>query len=142
MFNFLANLNPQDLLAALDELRASAAQMKCLEDRLAAIQRLLEYEFGQPVRDVPAHDPRNLPFVVQITAGRVDLQAGLGKLATRGHIANIGDNLAHLFFETRGKRVGPYTLVPGAALDLSFALEILEVQADTSGPTNIQVFAQ
>jgi len=142
MFNFLANLNPQELLAALDELRASAAQMKCLEDRLAAIQRMLEYEFGQPVRDVPAHDPRNLPFVVQIAAGRVDLQAGLGKLATRGHIANIGDNPAHLFFETRGKRVGPYTLIAGAALDLSFALEILEVQADTSGPTNIQVFAQ
>ncbi|WP_337871167.1 hypothetical protein [Meiothermus sp.] len=142
MFNFLANLNPNDLLAALDELRTSVAQMKCIDDRLAAVQRMLEYEFGSPVRDLPAHDPRNLPFIVQVPSGRVELAAGLGKLATRGHIANIGDNPAHLFFENQGKRVGPYTLVAGAALDISFALEALDVQADTSGPTMVQIFAQ
>lgn len=142
MFNFLANLNPNDLLAALDELRASAAQMKCIDDRLAAIQRMLEYEFGSPVRDLLAHDPRNLPFIVQVPGGRVEVAAGLGKLATRGHVANIGDNPAHLYFENRGKRVGPYTLLVGAGLDFSFALEALEVQPDTSGPTVVQIFAQ
>ena len=142
MFNFLANLNPQELLAALDELRASAAQMKCLEDRLAAIQRLLEYEFGQPVRDVPAHDPRNLPFVVQIAAGRVDLQAGLGKPATRGHIVNIGEARAAIWFETGAQRVGPYYLLPAAALDLSWALEILEVREAGEGPVKVQLLMQ
>ncbi|GIW36284.1 MAG: hypothetical protein KatS3mg073_0429 [Meiothermus sp.] len=141
MFNFLANLNPNDLLAALDELRASAAQMKCIEERLAAMQRMLEYEFGSPVRDLPAHDPRNLPLIAQITAGLVDVQAGLGKPATRGHIANVGDNPADLYFHARGKRVGPYKLLSGATLDLSFALEQLEVIPDPAG-TVVQIHLQ
>lgn len=141
MFNFLANLNPQDLMAALEELRASAAQMKCIDDRLAAVQRMLEYEYGSPVRDLPAHDPRNLPLVAQITSGKVDVQAGLGKVATRGHVANIGDNPADLYFYTRGKRVGPYKLLSGATLDLSFALEQLEIVPDPAG-TIVQIFFQ
>lgn len=141
MFNFLANLNPQDLMAALDELRASAAQMKCMDDRLAAMQRMLEYEFGSPVRDLRAHDPRNLPLIAQLNAGQVDVQAALGKPATRGHMANIGDNPADLYFYARGKRVGPYTLLAGATLDLSFALEQLEIVPDPAG-TVVQIFFQ
>ncbi|MDW8480595.1 MAG: hypothetical protein RML14_01535 [Meiothermus sp.] len=141
MFNFLANLNPNDLMAALEELRASAAQMKCIEERMAAIQRMLEYEFGSPVRELPAHDPRNLPLIAKLTAGRVDVQAALGKPATRGHMANLGDNPADLYFESRGKRVGPYTLLAGATLDLSFALEALEIVPDPAG-TTVQIFFQ
>lgn len=143
MFNLLANLNPNDLLAALDELRASAAKMTCIDDRLAAMQRMLEYEFGSPVRGLPAHDPRNLPLIVQIPSGKVDIQAALGKPATRGHLANIGDNPANLYFESRGKRVGPYALLPGATLDLSFALEAVEVipLPDPAG-TVVQIFFQ
>lgn len=141
MFNFLGNLNPNDLLTALDELRASAAQMKCMDDRLAAIQRMLEYEFGKPVKDLPAHDPRNLPLIAQITAGQVDVQAALGKPATRGHMANIGDNLADLYFYARDKRVGPYKLLAGATLDLSFAIEQVEIVPDPAG-TVVQIFFQ
>lgn len=141
MFNLLGNLNPNDLLAALEELRKSAADMACMREEIQALRRTLEYEFGQPVRDIVAHDPRTLPLIEQITGGKVDVQGVLGKPATRGHLANIGDNAANLWFESRSRRAGPYTLLPGATLDLSFALEAVEVVPD-SGGTVVQIFFQ
>ncbi|MCL6527654.1 MAG: hypothetical protein K6T57_12330 [Thermaceae bacterium] len=142
MFNLLGNLNPQDLMNALGELRSAADQMRCIVDEIRALRRTLEYEYGQPVRDIPAHDPRKLPLIAQLGAGQLDLQAGLGKPATRGHILNLGSAKANLYFERGPDRVGPYTLLAGAVLDLSFVVERLEVTEAGDGPVGVQVFAQ
>jgi hypothetical protein len=75
-------------------------------------------------------------------AKRVDVAGLLGKPATRGHVVNIGDARAALWFETGAQRVGPYYLLPAAALDLSWALEILEVRDAGEGPAKVQILMQ
>lgn len=141
MLGALANLNPADLKLLLDELRQSAARIQCIEESLLALRRMLEYEHGIPVRELVAHDPRNAPLIAQIVTGRLDVQGALGKLPTRGHLSNVGDHPLDLIFEVRGRRVGPYRLLAGATLDISFALEAVTAQTVTT-PSRLQVFAQ
>lgn len=138
----LANLpgRLQEALAALRE------DMACLKDQLGAVQRTLEYEFGRPRRDLQGHDPARMPLIAQVQVEgetrRIDVTGLLGKPATRGHIVNIGDAKARLWFTFGPQRVGPYILLPAAALELSFALEVLEVSDAGEGPAVVEFLLQ
>ncbi|VCU53809.1 hypothetical protein TTHN1_01595 [Thermus thermophilus] len=129
--------------AALDELRA---EMACVKESLQAIERILGYEYGRPARGLMGHDPYRLPLIAQVDAGaqptRVDLAGLLGKLATRGHVVNIGDAKVRIWFVSGAQRVGPYILLPSAAVELSFALEALEVADAGEGPSRVQLLMQ
>ncbi|ACV05054.1 hypothetical protein [Thermus phage P23-77] len=150
MFNLLG-LKPEDIQKMGGTLQGAFSQMQadmaCVKDQLAAIQRTLEYEFGRPRRDLQGHDPARMPLVAQVAVGAgearaVDVTGLLGKPATRGHIVNIGDTRAALWFSFGPQRVGPYILLPAAALDLSFALEVLEVGGAGEGPAVVQILFQ
>ncbi|WP_240307582.1 hypothetical protein [Thermus caldifontis] len=138
----MANL-PQRVQEALTGLRDDLA---CLKDQLGAIQRTLEYEFGRPRRDLQGHDPARMPLVAQVQVEaetrRIDVTGLLGKPATRGHIVNIGDAKALLWWTFGPQRVGPYVLLPAAAVELSFALEVLEVSDAGEGPAVVQLLLQ
>lgn len=138
----LASL-PQRFHEALAALRED---MACLKDQLGAVQRTLEYEFGRPRRDLQGHDPARMPLVAQVLVEgevqRIDVTGLLGKPATRGHIVNIGDAKARLWFTFGPQRVGPYILLPAAALELSFALEVLEISDAGEGPVVVQFLMQ
>jgi hypothetical protein len=143
----ILGIKPEEIAQKFEEvLKNLDGRMGCLEDRLAAIQRVLEYEYGRPRREVAGHDPARLPLIAQLEAAgeakRVDVAGLLGKPATRGHVVNIGDAKAALWFETGAQRVGPYYLLPAAALDLSWALEILEVGDAGEGPAKLQILMQ
>ena len=146
----LLGLKPEEiqrLIAELQEaLKALKGEMACMRDFLEAIERILGYEYGRPSRALMGHDPLRLPFIAQVEASgeakRVDVAGLLGKPATRGHVVNIGDARAALWFETGSQRVGPYYLLPAAALDLSWALEILEVRDAGEGPAKVQILLQ
>ncbi len=120
--------------------------LACLKDAIAAIQRTLEYEFGRPRRDLQGHDPARMPLVAQVLVEgevrRIDVTGLLGKPATRGHIVNIGDAKARLWFTFGPQRVGPYILLPAAAVELSFALAVLEVSDAGEGPASVQLLLQ
>lgn len=120
--------------------------LACLKDAIAAIQRTLEYEFGRPRRDLQGHDPARMPLVAQVLVEgevrRIDVTGLVGKPATRGHIVNIGDAKARLWFTFGPQRVGPYILLPAAALELSFALEVLEISDAGEGPVVVQFLMQ
>ncbi len=120
--------------------------LACLKDAIAAIQRTLEYEFGRPRRDLQGHDPARMPLVAQVLVEgevrRIDVTGLLGKPATRGHIVNIGDAKARLWFTFGPQRVGPYILLPAAAVELSFALAVLEVSDVGEGPVAVQILMQ
>ncbi|MFD3005138.1 hypothetical protein [Thermus tengchongensis] len=146
MFNLLG-VKPDELIAqAQGAVKALDERLACVEDRLAAIQRTLEYEYGRPRRDVAGHDPARLPLIAQIPAGdtphRLELVGLLGKPATRGHLVNIGDSKARIWFTLGSSRVGPYVLLPAAALDLSFIVDGVEIADAGEGPTTLQVLFQ
>ncbi|MCX7602400.1 MAG: hypothetical protein N2Z75_10740, partial [Meiothermus sp.] len=112
MFNLLG-MKPEEIITqAQSAVKALEEKLACLEDRLAAIQRTLEYEYGRPRRDVAGHDPARLPLISQIpaeaTPHRLELAGLLGKPATRGHVVNIGDARARVWFAFGPQRVGPY----------------------------------
>jgi len=146
----LLGLKPEEvqrLIAELQEaIRALKGEMACIKASLEAIERILGYEYGRPSRALMGHDPMRLPLIAQVEAAgeakRVDVAGLLGKPATRGHVVNIGDAKAALWFETGSQRVGPYYLLPAAALDLSWALEILEVRDAGEGPAKVQILMQ
>lgn len=145
MFNL--GVKPEELVrqgqAALDELRA---EMACMRESLQAIERILGYEYGRPARNLLGHDPARMPLVAQVLVEgevrRIDVTGLLGKPATRGHIVNIGDAKARLWFTFGPQRVGPYILLPAAAVELSFALEALEVSDAGEGPASVQFLLQ
>lgn len=146
MFNLLG-VKPEELVrqgqAALDELRA---EMACMRESLQAIERILGYEYGRPARNLLGHDPARMPLVAQVLVEgevrHIDVTGLLGKPATRGHIVNIGDAKARLWFTFGPQRVGPYILLPAAAVELSFALEVLEVSDAGEGPASVQFLLQ
>ena len=146
----LLGLKPEEiqrLIAELQEaLKALKGEMACMKASLEAVERILGYEYGRPSRALIGHDPLRLPLVAQVEASgeakRVDVAGLLGKPATRGHVVNIGDAKAALWFETGSQRMGPYYLLPAAALDLSWALEILEVRHAGEGPAKVQIMMQ
>ena len=149
MLNLLG-LKPEEIQRQVSGVQSAFQQMQadmaCLKDQLGAIQRTLEYEFGRPRRDLQGHDPARMPLVSQInvvgTPITVDVMGLLGKPATRGHIVNIGDARASLWFTYGSQRAGPYILLPAAAIDLSFALQILEVGEAGEGPCTVQILLQ
>ena len=117
-------------------------------DALTAIQRMLAYEHGLPVRDVPPHDPRRLPFVHRaenVADVRVNVAPALGKPATRGEVMNYGTAKALIVFI---KRNGPieetveYLLPPGTTLSTSWFYDALEIKDAGEGPVSVQVLAQ
>lgn len=146
MFNLLG-MKPEEIITqAQSAVKALEEKLTCLEDRLAAIQRTLEYEYGRPRRDVAGHDPARLPLISQIpaeaTPHRLELAGLLGKPATRGHLVNLGDNKAQVWFSYGSSRVGPYILLPAAAVEISFLAELVEIAEAGDGPTVVQVFFQ
>lgn len=127
-------------------------KLECIEQQLSALQRMLGYEYGRPVREVSAHDPRSLPSIHRLqllanTNHEIDLTAELAKPATRGHITNIGNNPATIVFMTfsqRAERImtsGPYVLMPGTTLDVSFFVERIRVSAGAN-PVDVQIYVQ
>jgi len=146
----LLGLKPEEiqrLIAELQEaLKALKGEMACMKASLEAVERILGYEYGRPSRALMGHDPLRLPLIAQVEASgetkRVNVAGLLGKPATRGHIVNIGEARAAIWFETGAQRVGPYYLLPAAALDLSWALEILEVREAGEGPVKMQLLMQ
>ena len=135
--------------AAIASGRARAEQIACALEDLA---RVLASEYGQPIRDgsAPAHSPARLPHLqlVELPAAgvlSVDLEAALGKPATRGHVANIGDAEVGLrFVGLRGEEPsGRYYLPAGGVLDFSsWVVRRLEVAADPAEAARAQVLAQ
>ena len=119
-----------------------------ITDTLAAQERMLAYDHGLPVRDVPPHDPRRLPFVhraEQATNVQLNIAPALGKPVTRGHVINYGTAKALLVFirtsNGREERV-EYLLPNGAALDFSWFFDALEIKDAGEGPVDVQVLAQ
>ncbi len=146
----LLGLKPEEiqrLIAELQEaIRALKGEMACIKASLEGVERTLSYEYGRPSRALMGHDPLRLPLIAQVEAAgeakRVDVAGLLGKPATRGHVVNIGDARAAIWFGIGAQRVGPYYLLPAAALDLSWALEILEVRDAGEGPAKVQILMQ
>ncbi len=140
----------EKLESALGDIRA---EVGCLKDEAQATRRVLEYEYGRPVELLQGHDPRVLPELVQAspTANEtttINLRAVLrGKPATRGHILNRGNYTALCWFvredAAERTRVGPYYLLANASLEITWALDQLEIQRENSAnAVNIQVFVQ
>lgn len=141
----------QEDLAALpsrlqEALQSLQAEMACIKENLAGIQRTLEYEFGRPRKDLQGHDPARMPLIAQVEVEgevrRVDLVGLLGKPATRGHVVNIGDARARVWFAFGPQRVGPYILLPQAAVELSFVVDTIEVSDGGEGRVNVQLLMQ
>lgn len=136
------------LAAAVCGIRDELSQVRQgLED----VKASLGYEFGKKAEGVAPYDPRALPHVWQVATAAepqpVSLRAALGKPATRGHVLNLGDKPAVLWFATEKLtpnpiRRGPYTLPAGAALEISWAAELVEVHQHADGATSVQIFAQ
>jgi hypothetical protein len=156
MFNLLG-MKPEEIITqAQSAVKALEEKLTCLEDRLAAIQRTLEYEYGRPRRDVAGHDPARLPLISQIDVygiptGEVfgynrphlDVAGVLGKPATRGHLVNMGYSNVQIWFSYGSSKVGPYILPPSAALEISFLVEKVEFEVDLEGGySKIQVLFQ
>lgn len=128
-------------------------ELRCLDDRLSAIQRLLSYEYGQPIREVYGHDPRRLPFVGRLqvppgTSQTIDFTVALAKPATRGHLTNLGTAAVALHFTLTNaqlginQEVGPYVLAPNTTLDISFFVEALRVSASATVAADLQFLVQ
>jgi hypothetical protein len=149
MFQLLG-VKPDEIQRLISQLQAYLEAMKsdteCMKSSLEAIERTLSYEYGRASHKVVGYDPLNLPVVAQVTSNgqptQVEVAALLGKYATRGHIVNIGNAMAALWFKHGTKQVGPYYLPTGAALEISWALEVLEVQEAGQGPVNVQILMQ
>lgn len=149
MLNLLG-LKNEDLAALPGRFQEAITGLRddlaCLKDAVAAIQRTLEYEYGRPRRDLHGHDPAQMPLIAQVQVlgevRRIDVAGLLGKPATRGHVVNIGDVKARLWFQMGPQRVGPYFLLPASALDLSFAVESIEVSDAGEGQATVQMLFQ
>jgi len=147
-----------DLKKTLSELLSSPEARRVLgwlegklnriTDALAALERMLGYEHGLPVRDVPPHDPRRLPFVYRAegTNGvRLNVAAALGKPATRGEIMNFGSSKALLVFirtDGQAEEQVEYLLPSGTTLSPSWFYDALEIREAGEGPVSVQVLAQ
>lgn len=151
MFNLLG-VKPEEIITqAQGAVKALEEKLTCLEDRLAAIQRTLEYEYGRPRRDVAGHDPARLPLISQIDVYSIptgerphlDVAGVLGKPATRGHLVNMGYSNVQIWFFYGSSKVGPYILLPSAALEISFLVEKVEFEVGLEGDySKIQVLFQ
>jgi len=135
--------------ADVDAGRARAEALACtLED----LGRIMASEFGQPIRDgtAPAHSPARLPLMqlVELDASQrtlIDLEGSLGKPATRGHIANLGETELELrFVGLRGEEYsGVYVLPASAVLDFSsWVSRRVEIAAPAAGAGRAQLLAQ
>ena len=115
--------------------------------------RSLQLEYGHVVGDhcdVPPHNPAGIPYTqnAEIAANKyvtVEAETLLGKVATRGHIVNLGN--APLFVNWQGfnsEALSPeaYELAPGDALSLNsfFVRELLITARDE--PVRYQLFLQ
>jgi len=139
-------------LLASDEVRKVLAWLKGRFDRvvdaLTAIQRMLAYEHGLPVIDIPPHDPRRLPYVHRVegaTSERLNISAALGKPVTRGEIINYGDTNALLIFIQKDGATEnsiEYLLPSGTTISPSWFYDAVEIKDAGEGPVKVQVLAQ
>jgi len=119
-----------------------------ITDAVAAVERMLGYEHGLPVRDVPPHDPRRLPFVYRAeesTGVRLNVAAALGKTVTRGEIMNYGDSKALIVFirnDGASEERVEYLLPSSTTLSPSWFYDALEIKEAGEGPVSVQVLAQ
>ncbi|WP_293177337.1 hypothetical protein [Oceanithermus sp.] len=140
-----------DLLSSPEVKRILAwleGKLNRLTDALAALERMLGYEHGLPVKDVPPHDPRRLPYVHRaegVSDLRLNVAAALGKPATRGEIMNYGDTKALLVFirsDGASEERVEYLLPSGTTLSPSWFYDALEIRDAGEGPVSVQVLAQ
>ena len=142
LLGMLNSPEARKLLAWLQE------RLDRITDALAALERMLAYEHGLPVRDVPPHDPRRLPFVYraeETTGVRLNVAAALGKPATRGEIMNYGDARALLVFVRAGdasEETVEYLLPGGTTISPSWFYDAIEIKEAGEGPVSVQVLAQ
>ncbi len=151
MFGFDIKSMLRDLLASPEARKILAwldAKLNRITDALAALERMHAYEHGLPVKDVPPHDPRRLPYVHRaegVSDLRLNVAAALGKPATRGEIINYGDTRALLVFIRKGgageERV-EYLLPSGTTMSPSWFYDALEIKEAGEGPVSVQVLAQ
>ena len=124
------------------------AKLDRITDALTAQERMLAYEHGLPVRNVPPHDPRRLPFVQRaegVKNVRFNIAPALGKPVTRGHVINYGDTNALIAFiksNNGAEERVEYLLLSGTTLDFSFFFDALEIQDAGDGAVSVQVLAQ
>ncbi len=149
MLNFKKMLS--DLLSSPEARRVLGwleGKLNKITDGIAALVRMLGYEHGLPVADVPPHDPRRLPFVYraeETTGVRLNVSAALGKPATRGEIMNYGTAKALLvFIRTDGQTEEQveYLLPSGTTISPSWFYDALEIREAGEGPVSVQVLAQ
>lgn len=160
---FLANLAPGQAGAMVKAfgpiLQDMAHTQKCLAEGLADVRKQTRssalsvgYEFGAGMPDLPAYDPRKLPYTQELktSVGQTQpalLKRVLSKPATRGSIENLGENPAILYLqqERNGDNVTQrkYYLSPGRVLDITFALDSLVAETLNNGDEIwVQVIAQ
>jgi len=122
-------------------------ELACLKESIAAIEQMLAYEYGWPVKGVPPHDPRRLPVIQRlenVSQQRLNLSAALGKKVTRSDVQNIGDTKALIRFIQAGnpEKQVELLLLPGTNFGASFFYDSLEVADAGEGPVSVQVIAQ
>ncbi len=123
------------------------SELACLKDSVAAIEQMLAYEYGWPVRGVEPHDPRRLPLIQRlenVKQQRLNLSAALGKKVTRSSVQNIGDTKALIRFIQTGnpEKQVELLLLPGTSFDASFFYDSIEAADAGEGLVSVQIIAQ
>lgn len=116
---------------------------------LRDLRASLELEYGRVVSGLVPHNPAQVPLLqlLEPEADQVtvfDVEAGLGKVCTRGHLANVGAGEIELAFQglAGDQWSGGYVLPAGAALDTSsFAYRKVRMLS-AGGAGRVQLLAQ
>ena len=122
-------------------------------ERVRPYFRGVALEYGQTSCELVPHDPADAPWTqyAEIPTGvenavEIDVEAQIGRTATRGHISNVGDGTVILDWvpHTSDSLTGRYRLPPGAALDTSsWGVRRLRIEAPTAeGPGAVQILMQ
>ena len=125
--------------------------LECLTADFRRLRGSLEFEYGICTTAAAPHNPANLPHIEQATVPAdesrvIDLEAALGKAATRGHVVNLGSDPVTVRFRglaEAGGWTGDYEILAGAAIDTSsFIVTRVEVFAPENDEARVQLFAQ
>lgn len=120
-------------------------------DRLRPYLRGLALEYGRTGCDVDPHDPADGPSTTYVTPAEgasevIEVEALLGKAATRGHVANNGPGEVIVSWVPWAGETfqGEYHLAPGAVLDTSsWIVKRVRIEAPTGeGDAEVQTLWQ
>ena len=162
--NWLEQFVQQSQAASNEALSRIAHALHCLvqsgNDTTAATTgtaRSLAYQFGAPPSVQEAGErailhPRHMsamPVIFeatttpeQIGAVRLDVLAELGRLASAGFYANLGENAFRVqLIGLDGRSSAPHTLPPGATVQLGCLVSEVLILPGEDGPAFYQVYA-